>query len=62
MVSTGVIGFTRVRPGARSVHPITVGTLGFALGVVVFIRPRCVHSGSLRVSLVLWVHSGTPWR
>ena len=44
----GVVGFTRVCHGGRSVHPWSLGSLGSALMVVLFIRVR-------------WVHSGSPW-
>ena len=36
--SSGVVGFTRVHSGRRWVHPVWCGSLGFALGVVGFIR------------------------
>ena len=42
----GVIGFRRVRPEGRWVHPGSFGSLGFALEVVGFIRGCSDHSGS----------------
>ena len=51
--SSGVVVFTRVRPGGRWVrsrchwvHAPSLGSLGFALRVVGFIRDRWVHSDS----------------
>ena len=41
-----VVGFTRVRPGGRWVHPGSLGSLRCALIIVGFIRGRLVHSGS----------------
>ena len=38
------VGFTRVRPGVRWVHPGSLRSLRCALGVVGFIRGRLVHS------------------
>ena len=56
--SSGVVGFTRVRPGVRWVHLQSFGSLAFALEVVGFTRRRpegrWVHAGG-------WVHSGSPW-
>ena len=49
--SSGVFGFTRVRPRGRWVHPGSFGSLGCALGVVCFIRDRWVHSGAPRGSV-----------
>ena len=56
--SSGVVEFTRVRPGGRWVHLQSLGpwhspwkslgSLGVALRVVGFMRGR-------------WVHSGSPW-
>ena len=67
--SSGVVGFTRLRPWGRSVHP---GTFGFTLGDVGFIRGRSVHPeslGSLGFALwfvnfirVAWVLSVSYWR
>ena len=72
--SSGVVGFTRVCTGNRWVHPVSLGSLGCALGVVCFIRGSRDHScapkgslGSLAHSLGvvglmrdLWVHSRLP--
>ena len=50
--------------GVRSVHPESLGSLGFTLGVVGFIRGCSVNLGS---PWCLWVHpgsfgnSGSPW-
>ena len=46
--------FTWVRPGGRRDHPESLGSLGWALGVVGFIRGRRVHQGAPRGS------SGSP--
>ena len=46
--SSVVVGFTRVCPGDRWVHPGSLGSLVCAMGVVEFIRGG-------------WVHSGMPW-
>ena len=52
--SSGVVGFTRVRPGGRWVHSGLFGSLWFAIGVVGFIR---VHPGGRSVcSEFRWVH------
>ena len=40
--SSGVVGFTQERPGDRLVHPGSLDSLGFALGVAWFIRGRWV--------------------
>ena len=48
MGSSGVVGFTRVRPAGQWVHPGSFDSLEYALGVVRFIRG-------------LWVNSGSPW-
>ena len=40
-----MVVFTRVRPGGGCVHPGSLGSLEFALGVVRFIRGRYKHSG-----------------
>ena len=45
MGKSGAIGFTRVRPWGRSVHPGSFGSLGYALWVIGFSRGRLVHSG-----------------
>ena len=47
-VRAGGVGFTSVRAGGRWVHPGSLGSVGFALGVVGFIRGR-------------WIPSGSPW-
>ena len=44
--SSWLFGFTRARTGGRRVHPCSLGSLGYALVVVGFIRGRWVHSGS----------------
>ena len=49
--SSGVFGFTRIRPGGRWVHPGSLDSLGFALGVLAFIRGCWVQSGSRLGSL-----------
>ena len=42
-----VVGFVEItRVHAEVVHPVSLGSLGFALGVVGFIRDLFVHSGS----------------
>ena len=51
MGSCGFVQLTRIRPGGSCVHPVSLGSLGFTLGVVGFIRGRCIHSGSPIVSL-----------
>ena len=38
--SSGVVGFSRVRPWGRWVHPRSLDSLGFAMGVTGFIRGR----------------------
>ena len=38
--------FTRVRSAVRSVYPVSLGSLVFALGVVEFIQGCWVHIGS----------------
>ena len=45
---SGVDGFTRVCPGGRCVHPVSLGSLRCAKAVVGF-------------NLGRWVHSGAPW-
>ena len=40
------VRFTRIRLRGGRVHPGSFGSLGFALGVIGFIRSRWVHSGS----------------
>ena len=67
--SSGVVGFTRLRPWGRWVRQ---GTFGFTLGDVGFIRGRSVHPGllgSLGFALgfinfirVAWVLSDSYWR
>ena len=60
--SSGVAGFTGVRPGGRRVHPWSLGSLECALGSVGFIRGRFVASlecalgaiGFIRGRWVLW--------
>ena len=44
--SSGVVVFTRVRPGCRWVHSVSLDSLGFGLGVVGFMRGRSFHDGS----------------
>ena len=44
--SSRAMVFTRVRPEGRWVYPWSLGSLGCALGVVGFIRGRCVNSGA----------------
>ena len=77
MGSSGIVGLTRVRRWYRWVHPRLFGSLGFALGVVGFIRGRWIHSGSRWVSFGSsgvvgitrvvgfirgrWVYSGLRW-
>ena len=46
-VCLGDVRFTWVRPGGRCVHPGSLGSLVFALGVVGFIWCRWVHAGLL---------------
>ena len=41
--TSGVAGFIAVRPRARRVHPGPLGSLGYALVVVEFIRCGWVH-------------------
>ena len=48
--SSGVAAFIGVCPGGRRVHPMSLGSLGSALGVVGFIRGRWVYCGALRAS------------
>ena len=54
LCSSGVVGFTPVRPGCRCVHPWSLGSLGCALLVVGFIRggTQVCPGGS-------WVHPGS---
>ena len=49
--SFGFVVFTRDRAGGRWVHPGSLGSIRFALGVVGFIWVYWVHSGSRWVSL-----------
>ena len=51
--SSGVRGLTPVGPGSRWVHPWTLGLVGFALGVIGFVKDRGVHS------VVHWVSLGS---
>ena len=44
--SSWVVGFTRVRRSCRWIHPCSLGSLFFVLGVIGFIRGLWVHSGS----------------
>ena len=44
--SSRVVTFTRVRLWGGWIHPGSLGSLGFVLGVVGFIRGCWVHSGS----------------
>ena len=71
MGSSGVVGFTRVRPGGRRVHPGSLGSLTCALRFVGFIWRRWLYSCALS-SIVCalgvvgfirgrWIHSGVPW-
>ena len=41
--SSGLTGFTRIRPGVLSVYSGSLGSLWIAMGVVGFIRGRWVH-------------------
>ena len=73
--SSRVVRFIRHRLGCRWVHPESLGSPGFALGMVEFIRSNWVHSGSplgslgsLGVALGVvefirgrWIHSGSHW-
>ena len=68
--SSGVVRFTLVRLWGRCVQPGSLGTFGFALGIVGFNRGCWFHPvslGSLGFSLGVvgfirghWVHSGLP--
>ena len=49
--SFGVVVFTRVHAGGRWVHPGSLGSLRFALGVIWFIWGHWIHSGSRSGSL-----------
>ena len=49
MGTSGVVRFTWVHTVGRCVHPGSLRSLGFAMGVVVFIQGR-------------WVHSESSWR
>ena len=71
--SSGVIGFTRIRPRGRWVHPSSLDSLRFAMGVVGFVRVRwvgftlgplgssgVVHAGGRSVhSCSLWLSLGS---
>ena len=46
MGSCAVVVFTWVRPGGRWIHQGSLGSLGFAFGVVVLIRGCWIHSSS----------------
>ena len=54
----GIFGFASMRPVVRAVHPMSLGSLARALGVVGFIQGRWVHSfaplGSLGSSMDVW--------
>ena len=58
MGSSGVVCFTRLRPGGRWVHPGSLGSLVYAQGVIGFVSGRWVLS-SLRSSRVI---GSTPVR
>ena len=61
----GVVRFTRDRPWCRWVHAGLLGSLRYALAVVVFIRGRwvhsCFHCGSLGSSSVVGFTRVRPW-
>ena len=58
MGSSGFSGFIAVRPGSRRVHPGLQDSMGFALGVIGFIRGRWgASSGAAGVRpRYCWVH------
>ena len=45
MCSSGVVGFSRARPGGRWVQQASLCSLVHAIGVDGFIQGRCVHLG-----------------
>ena len=57
--TSGVAGFTQVRPWGRRVHPRSQDSLGSALGVVVFIPVRWVYWGAFCGLSVRLVHPGS---
>ena len=62
--SSGVVVFTRFRPGGRCVHPGTLNSLGNALGVtriVLAIGISQVHPGGHWVHPGLLGSLGSPW-
>ena len=61
--SSGVVGFTRVRTAARSVHPGSLWFTSVRLGCL-FGSSRVVRFTLVRVVGFIrgrWVHSGSPW-
>ena len=60
----GSFVFVRFIQGRRWIHSGSLGSFGYALGVVVFFRVQsvvpCSHSCSLG-SVGRWVHSGAIW-
>ena len=46
LCSSGVVGLTLFLHWCRWVHPGSLGSLGFALGVFGFIRVPWIHSGA----------------
>ena len=50
LCSSGVVGFTRVRPGCRWVHPESLDSFGCALGDVGFTQLRLVGRLAHQVS------------
>ena len=59
-----VVGFTRVCPESRGVYSGSLGSLGYALIVVGFVRGRSVHLGApfwvVRFIRGFWVRTGAP--
>ena len=60
MGTSGVVVFNLVCPWGRWVHLGSLDSLVFALGVVVFIRLRWVHSHDVLFIRGLWVHLRSP--
>ena len=54
------VGFTRVRPAGHRAYLGSLGSRGFALGVVELDKRRCAL-GVVGFIQGRWVYSGAPW-